>query len=187
MASTGNRGMTGGMGGTETQQRPTGNFGPTTGQTQGGSTSTGTGGTFGAVKDKAREAASDASDVVSQVKDKAQEFASDVASRAGDAWDTTRQQVQNYANLQYQNSLFSSANTTYQSYTQTIKSGAQAQYTSLANKVFLYPWTRARGTSLALHTFEWWPSKDESPDEERGVFPAAARVGDAETNYVPRV
>ena len=97
MASTGNRGMTGGMGGTETQQRPTGNFGPTTGQTQGGSTSTGTGGTFGAVKDKAREAASDASDVVSQVKDKAQEFASDVAGRAGDAWDATRQQVQNYA------------------------------------------------------------------------------------------
>jgi ElaB/YqjD/DUF883 family membrane-anchored ribosome-binding protein len=95
MASTGNRGMSGGMGGTETQQRPTGNFGPTSGQTQGGGT--GTGGTLGAVKDKAREVASDASDVVSQVRDKAQEFASDVAQRAGDAWDSTRQQVQNYA------------------------------------------------------------------------------------------
>lgn len=91
MASTGNRGMTGGMGGTETQQRPTGTFGSTSGQTQGGT------GTFGGGKDKAREAASDASDVVSQVKDKAQEFASDVAHRAGDAWDATRREVQSCA------------------------------------------------------------------------------------------
>ena len=48
MASTGNRGMSGGMGGTETQQRPAGNFGPTSGQTQGGGT--GMGGTVGAVR-----------------------------------------------------------------------------------------------------------------------------------------
>jgi len=50
----------------------------------------------------------------------------------------TALQVQTYANQQYQNSLFSSANPIYQSYAQSISSGAQTQYTALANKVFLY-------------------------------------------------
>ncbi|WP_049823998.1 leukotoxin LktA family filamentous adhesin, partial [Bradyrhizobium sp. WSM2254] len=50
----------------------------------------------------------------------------------------TATQVQAYANQQYQNSLFNSANPAYQSYAQSIMSGAQTQYTSLAAQVFAY-------------------------------------------------
>ena len=61
-----------------------------------------------------------------------------VAAAALGIANPTPLQVQAYANQQYQNSLFSAANPTYQAYSQTIRSNAQAQYTSLASEVFTY-------------------------------------------------
>jgi hypothetical protein len=57
----------------------------------------GLGGTVQAVKDKARDLASGASDVAGQVKDKARDWTSSAASGAGQAWDATRREVSDWA------------------------------------------------------------------------------------------
>jgi ElaB/YqjD/DUF883 family membrane-anchored ribosome-binding protein len=71
------------------QQRPSG-----TGQRP---EESGLGGAASAVKDKAKELATSASDVAGQVKDTAREWASSAASGAERAWDSTRQQAQHMA------------------------------------------------------------------------------------------
>jgi ElaB/YqjD/DUF883 family membrane-anchored ribosome-binding protein len=57
----------------------------------------GLGGAVSAVKDKAKDLASGASDVAGQVKDTARDWASSAASSAERAWDSTRQEAQHLA------------------------------------------------------------------------------------------
>jgi ElaB/YqjD/DUF883 family membrane-anchored ribosome-binding protein len=51
----------------------------------------------GAVKEKARDVASSASDLAGQVKDTARDWASSATSSAGQAWDSTQRQARELA------------------------------------------------------------------------------------------
>jgi len=78
----------------------------------------------------------------------------------------TSAQVQAYANQQYQSSLFSAANPTYQAYAQTIRSDAQSQYTSFANAVYAYLLTQQQSCGLGCNNPVVSPGQTTATDAQ---------------------